>query len=383
MRKRDPRSSALRLIAAPWCAAKLISLLAAVLTVWTTRDNPGFPTWDEIGSHLNQWDSQSYVKIATLGYPATTTDPHTVYLDGFFPGYPMLVRLGGYFTGDLVMAGLLLSALFEGVALYYIARLVIAERDAGSARFVVWLFALWPFAFFLTGVYTESTFLAAAAASLYYARQGDTPRATLSAVLACSVRVTGIALVPALAWELYSRRRATPSNRRQTLPLQARDWALIGVIPAPMLAYCVYQQVHAHDFFAYLTAQSSASFNHHLAPPWVGFWRTFGQVRGNPSYTFTFEVIFGALGAVLCVALWLHPKFPRTLAIYCTGVFLVATSLDIWLSVPRYELAMFPALLFISDITRRRLELRAAIIGVSSALMGLGTALFTSGRWLG
>ena len=381
MTERGPRETAWRMVAAPLLTAKTICLIVPVLVAWTMSSSQGFPTSSEISSAFNQWDTQSYVHIARDGYPASTVDPHTNYLAGFFPGYPILIRLVTTVVGDPILAGLLISFAAEAVALYYFARLVIAERDAGSARFTIWLFALWPMAFFLTAVYTESTFIALAAAALFYARQDDSDRgfakACLAAGIACSVRVTGIALIPALAWEVLVRKRSVLTPR----------WLMLALVPTPILAFFTYMHVHAADFFAYFTAQSSPSFNHHAAPPWVGLFRTLDNVSvhlaAHDTFVFGSEVLFGIAGATLCIALWLHPTLPRSLTIYCTCVWLVATSLNIWLSVPRYELAMFPGLIAISDYTRRHIELRAAIIGISCGFMTFGTTLYASGRWLG
>ena len=376
-RTQPSRAAALRMIVAPFLTAKIISFLVPVLVVWNNSQALGRPSGDELSAAFNAWDSQSYVHLAIHGYP-TNVGSDTGYLAAFLPGYPLLVRFGYLLFGNAVVSGLMISFVAEAVALYYIALLVRAEREAAAARFTLWVFALWPFAFFLSAVYTESTFIACAAAALYHARQGDHFRACLAAVLSCAVRVTGVALIPALAWELLARKR---------LRVSVLDVLALIAIPAPLIAYGAYMRLHANDAFAFFTAQSSPSFNHTFAAPWVGFFATLANVDdtlpATHTYVFGLEVIFGVLGAVLCIALWVRRDYPRSFAIYCTGVLLTATSLSHWLSVPRYELAMFPALIAISDLTRRRLQLRAAIVGVSSALMSFGATLYASGRWLG
>jgi hypothetical protein len=363
--------------APPFAAAKTVSLLVPLLTVWAQSTNPGHPSLDEVTAAFNHWDSASYVRIAEDGYPATTQDPHTVYLAAFLPGYPILIRIAAAFVGGPVAGGLLISAVAEAVALYYIARLVLAERTASSARFVLWAFALSPMAFFLTAVYTESTFIACAAASLFYARQGDHPRACLAAALSCAVRVTGVALIPALAVEIVVRTRARPSPA----------WLLTALVPAPLLAYGVYMGWHAHDPLAFFAAQSSPSFAHHLAPPWTGLMATWEVVSSGAASSnmliFSAELAGAALGALACVVLWCSSRIPRSFAVYCTAVWLLSTSISFWLSVPRYELAMFPALLALSDLTRRRPALRAAMITVGCGLMTFGATLYARGLWLG
>jgi len=103
----------------------------------------------------------SYVAIAAHGYPLQLS-----YLDAFLPGFPLLVRGVMVITRDAVTASWLVNAIAETVALWYLARLVLGERDQSSATFSVWLLALAPTALFLIAPFSESAFIAAAAASL-------------------------------------------------------------------------------------------------------------------------------------------------------------------------------------------------------------------------
>jgi hypothetical protein len=41
---------------------------------------------------------------------------------------------------------------------------------------------------------------------------------------------------------------------------------------------------------------------------------------------------------------WIDARFPGSMALYCTLVGLMAVSHTCWRSVPRYDLALFPAL---------------------------------------
>jgi len=68
----------------------------------------------------------------------------------------MLVAALALVLRDALISGLLISAVAELVALYYVARLIIMERDADAGRFAAWTLAMWPYAFFLTAVYTRA-----------------------------------------------------------------------------------------------------------------------------------------------------------------------------------------------------------------------------------
>ncbi len=62
----------------------------------------------------------------------------------------------------------------------------------------------------------------------------------------------------------------------------------------------------------------------------------------------------GWLVSVVVVASWLDTALSaRSLALYCTLVWLTAVSLTFWRSVPRYDLALFPAVIVVADLTSR------------------------------
>ena len=95
------------------------------------------------------------------------------------------------------------------------------------------------------------------------------------------------------------------------------------------------------------------------------------------------EVAFGLLGLVLCAGMWVSSRIPRSLALYCTIAWLMTASLPFWRSQPRYSLALFPAVLLVSDLTQRFPRARPAMLGASAILMCAGTWIFAQGRWLG
>src|SRR5579884_458875 len=192
--------STLRLVLPPFLAGKLVTLALPMLTVWSSTQAPGHPTYADLVSPFGAWDGESYRTIATQGYPSGPLDltpGHPGHLWAFLPGYPMLLRFAMFFIPDSTTAGIVVSAVCELVALVFLAKLVMHERggDADTARDAAWLLVLYPYAVFLTAVYTESPFLAATTASLYYMRRGDYARAGIAGALATTLRVTGLALI--------------------------------------------------------------------------------------------------------------------------------------------------------------------------------------------
>ena len=326
---------------------------------------------------LVNWDAISYLQIAAHGYPATL-DIRTEYLDAFLPGFPLLIRGAALIVRDDVLAAFVVNVVTEAIGLWYLYRLVLAERDRGSATFSVWMIAVLPTAVFFIAPFTEAPFMAAAAAALYYGRQGRFRAAIIAAAVAASLRLTGLALVPALAFEI---------GRRHGLSRGLGRFAALPLIALPIVLYCAYMRVHTGDALALFDAQNTPSFAHTFAPPWQGFAATWNSLTtamtGEDRSIFAREIAFGLLGLVACLAMWASTRIPRSLAIYCSIAWLMTASLSFWRSEPRYFLALFPAVLVLADVTARSRPARGVLLTASAALMCAGIWIFAGGRWLG
>ena len=346
-----------------------LGVFVAVLAI----DFPGTPLLTGLRDHLVSWDAISYLSIAAHGYPA-----HLDYRDAFLPGFPLLVRAVTVITRDDVIASWLVNAVAETVALWYLGRLVLGERDRAAATFSVWLLALAPTALFLIAPFSESTFIASAAASLYYARAGQSRKAIVAAALACAFRLTGLALIPALAVE------AAPANRMATASGDAPG-------PARRAAARALRRLHAdpHRRRAGAAPRRPAAVVRPAAHPAVDGIRrhlahadharsTARRVRSSPARSPT-----ASSGWCSVSACGSSSRIPRSLALYCTIAWLMTASLPFWRSQPRYSLALFPAVLLVSDLTQRFPRARPAMLGASAVLMCAGTWIFAQGRWLG
>jgi hypothetical protein len=360
------RSSA-RAALPPFAVAKVITVVAMVVSV---QQRSGTVTWPLMRDAFTHWDAVSYLDIAGHGYPAGLD-----YHDAFLPGYPLLIRAASFVTGDLVLAGLMISAVAELAALMMIHELVRRERDPAAALFAVWAVALAPLGFFLTGVYTESAFVASTALSLLLMRSGNVRGASLAGACAVAMRLTGIVLLPVIAVQMVARRRL------------ARDVLWLAVIPLPLVLYAAYLQVHTGDALAFLHAQSLPSFGETAAWPWDGLRTTWVTAATSSDPTnraiFVREVAAGIAGFLAVAATWIDVRFPRSLAVYCTLVWLMAVSLTFWRSVPRYDLALFPVVIVIADLTSRARILRPLLVGAGASVLAWGAFVFAEGGWIG
>src|SRR6266487_4960297 len=151
-----------------------------------------------------RWDSVFFVRIAEHGYDKASA--------AFGPLYPGLVAaLGRVFFGHYVIAGIVVSLAAALGAFVLLDRIAEERLGADGARRTVLYLAVFPMALFLQAVYSESLYLLLVLAAFVLAERGRFGAAGIVTGLAILTRVTGIALLPALAllaWRARGRRRA-------------------------------------------------------------------------------------------------------------------------------------------------------------------------------
>jgi len=265
-------------LAVAWRATWVSRLLVWVVGVgafliWglmgrSTEFDPGAITshFGSVGNALMapaaRWDTTWFATIADHGYGTDEARP------AFFPLYPLAMRAAGLLTGDAVVAGLLVSLAAMVVALAALHRLTVLELGAPAARIAVWAVALFPMAFFLSAVYSESLFLAFAVGCVLAARTDRWALAGTLGGLAAATRSAGLLLVVALAllfWD--ARRRAAPADR------EAPAWprALwIGLVPLGPALICLWFAARGLDGMAPFHAQDT--WMRAFRGPFVGVW---------------------------------------------------------------------------------------------------------------
>jgi hypothetical protein len=356
-----------RVVLPAFLTAKILTLVAMVVSIEHTA---GTLSWGLLRDSFAHWDAISYLDIAANGYP-TDLDYH----DAFLPGYPLLIRAVSVITRDPVVAGVVVSGVAGLVALAAVFALVRRERDAGTAHFAVWAVALAPLGFFLSGVYTESGFIAGVALALMLMRSGRMREAGVAAAFATSMRVTGIVLLPVMLLEMVRQHRVRTDV----------GWLVLVVLP--LILYGVYMRLRTGDALAFLHAQSLPSFGETAAWPWDGLRTTWitAATSSDPTNQAIFirELVAGIVGLVAVTAAWVDRRLPRSLALYCTLVWLMAVSLSFWRSVPRYDLALFPVIIVVADVTARVRRVRPVVLAASAAMLAWGSFVFASGGWIG
>lgn len=206
-----------------WLAVVVIfavSRVPAILGFLAAQRAEGIPA--SLGAAQQRWDGWWYLYLAEFGYPSDLNLPDRPNYGpwGFFPTWPMIIRVvGRVLHVEPAVAGLLAATVF-GVALALVLRRF-AARFVGdrTALVVVALFLFFPGAVVLSLPYTEAAFLFFAVAALDALVRERWLIASAAVFGACCIRSTGVAVLAAVVVQLVIvGRRWWMSDRRRTVP---------------------------------------------------------------------------------------------------------------------------------------------------------------------
>ena len=402
--------------------SRLVVFSSGVLAVLSFGNAPGWSGYDPahltargyyfgnlLASPFARWDSVWYLAIAQGGYD------HQAARTAFFPLYPLLTRGLGLVIGSDLVAGVLISVVAFFVALALLYRLVAFELDGELARITVLLVAFCPMAYFFSAVYSESLFLALAVGCIWLARTGRWGWAGLLGALAAAERATGVTLVvPFVLLYLYGPR----VDRAPAFPLVSRPWlrrVLPRYRPGPALAWCLLIPAGLAAYalvLALLTGNGLSPF-HATSTTWFRHFGLFGgvwdgavaawdgvrQLLHGPAPPTFFKgyggnalwgagenlMLFGflVLGAIALVGAL--RRLPIAYGAWCLAAVALPLSFPVTpeplQSIPRYEMVLFPLLMWGAMWVRRR-ALTVPVIAGLAVLLGLFTAEFATWRFV-
>jgi hypothetical protein len=268
-----------------------------------------------------RWDAAWYLVIAHYGY-RPDLGAYTSSRTAFFPLYPLGLSAIAHLGVPPVLAGVLLSVLALGFALYGIHRLTTLElgragcflgrgpegrariaqeglqatdeettqgtvdiqgtvdhtgRGSGEvARLAVMVTAFAPMAFFFSAVYSESLYLALSVGVFWCARQGRWAWVGVLGALAAATRSAGMVLMlPAAMLYLYGPREDRAPDFRVVARWRPRhrlrrDVLWLALVPAGLGLYMTYLALSGGDALMPFHAQDV--WSRRFAGPYGGVW---------------------------------------------------------------------------------------------------------------
>lgn len=328
----------------------------------------------------SRWDTGFYLSIADEGYKYQGVPLPSV---AFFPLLPLLIRAVTTFTGDSLLAGLLVANLALLGATMLLYRLVDMEWGVAAADRAVWYLLIFPVSFFGSAIYTESLFLLGAIGALYLARRGYWESAALVGVLTALTRLTGLLVAPMLLVEWWVQRQRCPVEVRPT-------WVALfapAAVPLGTVAYMAYLWRAFGDPLAFAHASAAwgrvaqsplALIAALMQSPAEGWWPALlaGHLPLDNWIDVLMVMTFLGLGG------WLLYKRQWSEGTLVVLGALLPLSSGLLMSQRRYMWVLFPVFILLARWGERpwfdRLITALSLLG-----LGLFTAMFANWYWVG
>ncbi|MFH1181277.1 MAG: mannosyltransferase family protein [bacterium] len=319
--------------------------------------------WNPVSLHAH-WDSFWYLDIAQNGY--IFKGPEKLSNIVFFPLYPLLIRAASFFIGgNFIFAGWILSLIFLFLALFYFSRLVREFHNEINYQLPLALLLIFPTAFFLNAIYTESLFLFLSIAAFYYAFKKKFCLAGIFGFFASLTRVTGILLFIPLIWEYFK-------NFKFHQPFN-ENFLSIFLVPLGTLGFFLFHYFKFGDFFLFLKVE--------------GWWgRAFSLNKDhfllltNPAAANLFTDLLFVIFAIIATY-FVFKKLRTSYGLYMSTTLLVALGTGTFMSIGRYLLVLFPIFILIALVKNQRQQL--AYIFFSTLLLAMNIILFVNNYWAG
>ena len=360
-----------RLVLQAWLGTRLLFLLISfAIAAWG-----GTP----LSRQYANWDVAHFDAIARNGY-AVTNDM------AFFPGLPLLMRALMTVGIEPALGGVLLSLFGSLAATWALVRI------AGAWGAIAWL--LVPTGVFTFVGYTESLFCAAAFWAWERATKGRWGAAAVLAAGACTLRVSGIFLIGALAilaWSQAGRGGAKVRGRTSGTAWWTRAWAWLLVPVAVVASYATYLHSLTGSWAAWFSAQA-AGWSRGFTWPWQSFLNSWASVQPgaypeHPEWVWVFrgEMLSMAVGLIVTLICLFRRRIAEAAWV---GVQVLAFSLSYWfMSVNRAVILWFPLWRQIGEFVESRPRtpqwrtLGWAAVIAALAIQALWAWLFFTGRW--
>lgn len=352
-------------------AAFLAASYAATM-LFTAGSVEGFlETW-------TRWDARHFLIAAEHGWAGP--EAVSARTAAFFPLYPLSIRGLSAVGFNPVLAGLVVSGAASVVACAFLIKLVDRELGPGAGRRAAIYLLLFPTAVFLIAPYSEALFLAGAIPAWYFARQERWIAATIPLMVATATRFAGVFLMAGLSVELLRQIWV----RRRERPLRiAGDGALTLAAGAlPIVLFGLFLEQTRGSFFQYRIDQIEGWGRAFVTPlqSFLATWNTrVGQYDSNWIFAWRIEIL-AALAGVLLTA-WALAKREWGYAAYM-GTFMAVLMTSAWyFSIPRMLLTFFPAIIFLTELTKDDEGKHETALLIMAPLAAMGVIVFTRGAW--
>ena len=329
-----------------------------------------------------KWDSPHFINIASHWYQSTGEER---LLIGFFPVYPLSIKILTLFTQNHLLSSILISNISLIIAAFYLYKLVRIDFDEDLAFRSVKYFLIYPFSFFLAATFTDSLFLALTIAAFYYLRKKKWLLCGILGGFASGTRNYGlIFLIPAFLEYLRESNIIISIKNKNVLQLiqNIKGGGFLLIIPLGLISLLYINKVVAGDWFKFM---EYARTNWNCS---VGFFGDTIKMLANNSSTWkpneSIALWIPQLVSVIFMLVLIFYSFNKIKTLYIAymiGYFLLTTSPTWLLSASRYTMDLCPIYILLGLISRNK-SLDFLLTFISIMLLSFYTLVFTYGAFL-
>ncbi len=303
--------------------------------------------------YLANWDGADYISIANKGYDDK-------FLTGFFPLYPILIKLVHVIVKSYLISGLIITWLALWGAIYFYVSIVKEYYSRSNTKIKDNLtliksalyFVLFPSGIYLLCVYTESLYALFALAAIYFAFKKKLILTALLTILATAAHITGFFLIPIVVLMLFEEK----VSKLKSLAVGAIG--SIGVI-----AYSIYLWIKFNNPFEFVHSQTV----HHWLKNKI--WYNYDSI--------SILDLFLLISLITTVIYWYKRK--RSFSFYTLlfiAIPLIGGQFD---GFARYTLMAFPMQLMFFDYLKNKIESQFISLMILSSLWTYSVILFAAG----
>lgn len=312
------------------------------------------------------WDTGWYLDIAKNWYSTRLNELGQANY-GFFPLYPLLMRLIGLTIGDYYIAGLIISNIFLIIACIFLYKLVCLDSGGNTARRSIKYLFLFPTAFIFSGVFSESLFLALLIMCFYYAKKGNWRRVGIIGFFLSLTRPIGVFVILPLLYEYLKGINFRLKETRIDIL-----FLLLILSGPPILS--IYHYYLTGDFLAYVHIKKTG-WKHVLSNPFIIIYYA---LLGNNVYFVFVATLF------IAIVLILSSFYRRIGFSYWTlAMILLFTPLILGgniASLLRYTLIVFPLYILLAKLSRNQ-YLDKILTIILPLLQGFLMVFWSNGFW--
>ena len=349
---------------------------------------------DTLGYFLSSFanfDGVHYITIAAHGYNVNA---------GFFPLFPLILAgLGRVFSIFIPLdlpillfyIGLFINSAFLILGLFFFSKLLKFDYKDNVVFSIIIFLLSFPTAFFFATIYAETLFFLLTTLVFYFSRKQKWFLVALFGCLLTATRPVGIAIIPALIYELYFQKKISFKElliqplKNASFWFQASYVSIISMLGIGV--YSIFNYFKWNDFLFFIHAQGEFENNRSVTSIILFPQTVFRYIKilfTLSSSQFEWWVALLELSTFFIVSLLLFiawkKKVRKSYLVFAIISFLIPISTGTFSSLPRYVLTLFPIFIALAMFKSKAIKILYVLIGV--VLQILLFLLFSKGYFV-